>query len=183
MGFTLEPERAAELIQENRHNREVLFPYLNGQDLNSRPDHSAKRWVINFHDWTEERAKGYPECYEQVVRLVKPEREKNNDKSRREIWWRFTRLSPELYKATGNLDRVLVIARVSKIVMPVMVATGQVYSVDLNIFATGDSAMLALLSSAPHYWWAISRASTLKGDLRYTPSDVFETLPLPESDL
>jgi hypothetical protein len=40
--------------------------------------------------------------------------------------------------------------------------------------------MLALLSSAPHYWWAISRASTMKGDLRYTPTDVFETLARPE---
>jgi hypothetical protein len=40
--------------------------------------------------------------------------------------------------------------------------------------------MLALLSSAPHYWWARARASSMKADLRYTPSDVFETLPLPE---
>lgn len=36
-----------------------------------------------------------------------------------------------------------------------------------------------MLSSAPHYWWAISWASTMKGDLRYTPSDVFETLSRP----
>ena len=38
--------------------------------------------------------------------------------------------------------------------------------------------MLALLSSAPHYWWAISKSSTMKVDLNYAPSDVFETLPL-----
>src|SRR5690606_4890594 len=50
----------------------------------------------------------------------------------------------------------------------------------LGIFATDDTAMLALLSSAPHYWWAKSRGSSMKADLRYTPSDVFETFPLPE---
>ena len=50
----------------------------------------------------------------------------------------------------------------------------------LGVFATDDTGMLALLSSSPHYWWAISRASTMKGDLRYTPTDVFETLPLPD---
>ena len=64
--------------------------------------------------------------------------------------------------------------------MPVIVPTGQVFSHMLAVFATDDTGMLALLSSAPHYWWAISRASTMKGDLRYTPSDVFETLARPE---
>ena len=63
--------------------------------------------------------------------------------------------------------------------MPVMVPTGQVFSHTLSYFATDDTGALALLSSAPHYWWAITRASTMKGDLRYTPSDVFETFPLP----
>jgi hypothetical protein len=181
MGFTMEPERAKELMQKDPRNAEVLFPYLNGQDLNSRPDSSASRWVINFHDWPEDRAETYRECYQQVVQLVKPERQKNNDRRRREIWWRFTRPSPELYKAISGLERVVTIARVSKTVLPVMVPTGQIFSIDLNVFATDDTAMLALLSSAPHYWWAISRASTMKGDLRYTPSDVFETFPRPEA--
>ena len=50
----------------------------------------------------------------------------------------------------------------------------------LGVFATDDTGVLALLSSALHYWWAISRASTMKGDLRYTPVDVFETFARPE---
>jgi hypothetical protein len=78
------------------------------------------------------------------------------------------------------MERVIVITLVSKVVMPVMVPTGQVFSHALGVFATDDTAMLALLSSAPHYWWARARASSMKADLRYTPSDVFETLPLPE---
>jgi Eco57I restriction-modification methylase/MmeI, target recognition domain len=180
MGFTVQPERARELINEDPSNADVLFPYLNGQDLNSRADNSASRWIINFQDWSEDRAKTYPDCYEQVVQLVKPERERNNDKRRREIWWRFTRPAPELYKAIEGLQRVVVIARVSKTVMPAIVPTGQVFSIDLNVFATDDTGFLVLLSSAPHYWWAISRASTMKGDLRYTPSDVFETLVRPD---
>jgi hypothetical protein len=78
------------------------------------------------------------------------------------------------------LKRVVVITRVSKTVMPVMVPTGQVMSEQLVVFATDDTGLLALLSSAPHYWWALSWASTLETRVRYTPSDVFETLPLPE---
>ncbi|RKN32455.1 hypothetical protein D7044_14590 [Micromonospora musae] len=71
-------------------------------------------------------------------------------------------------------------AQTSSLAMPAMVSTGQVFSHALVVFATEDLAMLAVLSSAPHYWWAASRASSMKADLRYTPSDVFETFALPE---
>jgi len=54
---------------------------------------------------------------------------------------------------------------------PVRVPTGQVFSHAAAVFATNDMADLALLSSAPHYWWAISHASTMGNVLRYTPSD------------
>jgi len=85
-----------------------------------------------------------------------------------------------LYSTIARLEQVVVITLVSKVVMPVIVPTGQVFSHAVGVFATEDTAMLGLLSSAPHYWWAISRASTMKGDLRYTPTDVFETFARPE---
>jgi len=55
MGFVLEPEEAEALIRKDPRNMDVLFPYLNGEDVNSRPDQSPSRWVINFHDWPLER--------------------------------------------------------------------------------------------------------------------------------
>ncbi|MFG3577805.1 Eco57I restriction-modification methylase domain-containing protein [Micromonospora chersina] len=180
LGFTMAPEEAAALIARDKRNRDVLFPYLNGQDLNSRPDGSASRWVINFHDWGEDKARAYPDCYDQVKRLVKPERDNNNRKVYRDYWWQYAEKRPAMVRAIAELERVVVITRVSKIVMPVMVPTGQVLTLDLGVFATDDPAMLALLSSAPHYWWAINRASTLETRVRYTLSDVFETFVLPE---
>lgn len=180
LGFTMEPEEAEALIAKDSRNADVLFPYLNGQDLNSRSDCSASRWVINFHDWTEDRAKGYPDCYDRVLRLVKPERDTNNRRVYRDYWWQYAEKRPAMVAAISGLDRVVVITLVSRTVMPVMVPTGQVFSHMLGVFATDDTAMLALLSSAPHYWWAVSRASSMKADLRYTPSDVFETFALPE---
>ncbi|MEV0627896.1 Eco57I restriction-modification methylase domain-containing protein [Nonomuraea wenchangensis] len=180
IGFTLEPERARKLIADDERNEEVIFPYLNGQDLNSRPDCSGSRYVINFYDWPEEKAKKYPEPYHQVVAQVKPSRATHGEKRTREAWWRFQRSRPELYQAMGELERVIVITLVSKTVMPVMVPTGPVFAHKLGVFTTGDTAMLAFLSSAPHYWWTVRRSSTMKADINYSPSDVFETLPLPE---
>ena len=107
-GFVLEPERAAELIERNPRNRDVLFPYLNGDDLNSRSDQSPSRWVINFRDWPLDRAsapegyKGpvaadYPDCLEIVERWVKPERtaKKASDVAKYP-WWQFWRQRGEL---------------------------------------------------------------------------------------
>ncbi|TXK43286.1 Eco57I restriction-modification methylase domain-containing protein [Nonomuraea sp. C10] len=180
MGFTMTPEHAQVLIDRDQRNREVLFPYLNGQDVNSQVDFSASRWIIDFRDWLEEKAKHYPDCYDQVVRLVKPERDQNSRRIYREHWWQYAENQMTMRKAIVGLKRVIVIALVSKIVMPVMVPTGQVFSHMLGVFATDDAAMLGLLSSASHYWWVRTRASTLETRIRYTLSDVFETLPLSE---
>ncbi|HTE19724.1 MAG TPA: restriction endonuclease, partial [Armatimonadota bacterium] len=51
MGFVLTPEEAQSLIDKNPNNRDVLSPYLHGEDLNSRVDQSPSRWVINFRNW------------------------------------------------------------------------------------------------------------------------------------
>ncbi|MEN1889256.1 Eco57I restriction-modification methylase domain-containing protein [Streptomyces mirabilis] len=179
LGFTLPESEARSWISADERYAEVLFPYLNGQDINSHPEHGTERWVIDFGVRKLSAAEEYPKAYEQVLREVKPERAKSNDKRRREIWWQFTRPAPEMRTAIGLLERCIVITRVSKVVMPVMVSTGPVFSEATVVFASDDPALLATLSSAPHYWWAIDRASTMKGDLRYTPTDVFETLVRP----
>ncbi|MEC3994883.1 DNA methyltransferase [Actinacidiphila sp. DG2A-62] len=180
-GFILTPEQADDLIQRDPRNKDVLFPYLNGEDLNSRPDCSASRWVINFHDWSEERARSYPDVFAIVERDVKPERLKNNRKVRRERWWQYAERAPKLYQAIKGLDCVLVVARVSKTGMPLLIPTGQVMSEQTVVFATDRTSDLALLSSGIHFEWAISRASTLETRVRYTPSDVYETFPEPAS--
>ncbi|MBE7500352.1 MAG: restriction endonuclease [Verrucomicrobiales bacterium] len=56
MGFVLEEAEADALIQRDDRNRAVLFPYLDGQDLNSRADQSPSRWAICFFDWPLKRA-------------------------------------------------------------------------------------------------------------------------------
>ena len=182
MGFTMAPEEAASLIDRDRRNADVLFPYLNGRDLNDDPQQAASRWVINFSDWSIERAREYPDCFAIVEQLVKPERAKNRDRARRELWWRFTRPTLDLYRAIANQDRVLVIAQTSKTLMPVLVPSGMVYSHATIVFAYEDFGHLGLLSSSAHMWWAVTHGSTLRMDARYIPTDIFETFPQPEHD-
>ena len=52
--------RSRELMRKSDRNAEVLFPYLNADDICSRPDASPSRWVINFIDWPLEEAEAVP---------------------------------------------------------------------------------------------------------------------------
>ena len=61
MGFTFNDEDTKEvatsisemqrLINDNPKNREVIFPYIGGQEVNSSPTHAHHRYVINFKDY------------------------------------------------------------------------------------------------------------------------------------
>ncbi|GIV55419.1 MAG: hypothetical protein KatS3mg040_0187 [Candidatus Kapaibacterium sp.] len=76
IGFVLEPEEAEALLAKDPRNADCLFPYLNGEDLNSHPEQKPSRWVICFHDWPLERAQQYPDLLRIVEERVKPERER-----------------------------------------------------------------------------------------------------------
>ncbi|MEV4937516.1 Eco57I restriction-modification methylase domain-containing protein [Streptomyces zaomyceticus] len=181
IGFVLTMAEAEEMIRKDPNSRAVLFEYVNGQDLNTSPSSAASRMIIDFGGRSLAQAEEYPAALDRLRRLVKPHRDQLGDDKRatREKWWQYEKLAPGLRNAVAPLNRCLVITRVSKVVLPVIVPTGPVFSEATVVFASDDPALLALLSSSLHYWWALDRSSTMKGDLRYTPTDVFETLPRP----
>ncbi|GIU56682.1 DNA methyltransferase [Arthrobacter sp. NicSoilC12] len=183
-GFVIDATEATAMVDNNPLSREVIEPFMNGEDLNSRYDLSASRWVINFRDRTEAEAAEFVEPWAHVLANVRPERIKKDPvKYPRMVseWWKFWRQRQGLYDSIAGLTNVIVIALTSKTVMPVRVDSRQVFSHATGVFATDDFADLALLSSMPHQTWAIKYGSGMRNDPRYTPSDVFETLPRPQS--
>ncbi len=180
-GFIMTQEQAEALIARDPRNADVLQPYVIGQDLNQRPDSSASRWIMNFRDWPLTRAKEYPDALDIVERLVKPERDLNNRAQRRQRWWVYGERAPELSAAIADLEHVLALSLVSNVVMPVRAPSGPVFAHVCGVFALDDFASLAMLSSSAHTLWAVRYASTLETRVRYTPSDVFLTLPRPSA--
>jgi hypothetical protein len=180
LGFAMAEDQAQALIEKDPRYAEVLARYVIGKDLNQRPDCSASRWVINFRDWTQEKAKQYTDAYDIVERLVKPKRATSKRPARRDRWWRYAETAPELYRSIEKLDHVLALSRVGSVVLPVRVSTGPVFSEACVVMALDTFADLAVLSSSVHSMWVIRYTSTLRRDIRYAPSDVFNTLPRPE---
>ncbi len=182
MGFVLEPVEANALISKDARNKEVMFPYLNGDDLNSRPDQSASRWVINFNGRELENAEKYYDCMKIVHSRVKPERDINADRNLRQNWWKFKRPAPELAKSTIGLSKVLVRSSVSNIHSIAFVDTGIICSHATIVFASSSLYFFVLIQSSIHTIWLTLYSSSMRTDTRYTPSDCFETFPFPAAD-
>jgi hypothetical protein len=181
-GFILDdPQQIDTWLEADMKNSEVLFRYLNGEDLNSRADASPSRWVIDFNARSEAEAKTYALPYEHLLHQVRPVRLKNNRKTYRDYWWQFGEKRPAMRKATAGFSEILVLTRVSKTIMPVRIHTGLVPSEATVVFATASFADQAVLSSSMHQMWAVKYGSGMRNDPRYTPSDVFDTFPRPHS--
>jgi len=182
MGFILQPGEARVLLAKDSRNADCLCPYLNGEDLNNHPEQKPSRWVICFHNWTLEQSRQYPDLLRIVEERVKPERERlkgPGDKHSREYWWRFHNYRGELRRAIAPLQRVLIRSRVSELHALAFVPKGYVYGDATVVFAFDDDYHFALLQSSIHEVWLRKQASSLRTDIRYTPTDCFETFPFP----
>ncbi len=142
-----------------------------------------KRWVICFHDWPEEKAKKYTECWRIVEERVKPERATNNRKARREKWWMFGDYASGLQRSISGLSFVQARSQVSKTQLSLMWPTNWIFDQRLIVFSTDCRGFLACLNSSLHYWWALQYGATLRTDATYTPTTCFETFPLPDWDI
>ncbi|MET4739475.1 hypothetical protein ABIF73_003614 [Bradyrhizobium japonicum] len=128
-------------------------------------------------------AADWPELLDIVSRRVRPERSKNSDKSRREIWWRYTRRAPGLYRAIAEQKRVIAnSSKASPHHALTFLKTGSIYSQNLNVFAFQSYSMFSILQSRIHELWARFVGTTMKDDFTYAKEDCFETFPLPLAD-
>ena len=279
------------LLEDNPRNKEAIFPYIGGEEVNTSPTHAHHRYVINFRDYPlrradagELRARGdagpgngatpgadtgqhdaipsiadvepgdgaapkadvgqrdavrrisdiemasgaasgdparhrgelwaeadaerrrelrrqavvpedypgpvaadWPELLGIVEERVKPQRDALPQKNaiNREAtntWWRFLAYRRGLHGATVGLKRVLVVncgatPHAAFAHLPV----GMVYANTLAVLAFDTHAAFSALQSRPHEIWTRFFGSSMKDDLRYTPSDCFETFPFPDN--
>ena len=204
------------LIEENPRNREAIFPYIGGEEVNTSPTHAHHRYVINFRDYPLRRddlrelwatadddqrrewlrrgivpldypdpvAADWPELLDIVEERVKPERRKLGDngdaRRRKEKWWLWGRYTPALFAAVASRRRVLAISRVGQQAAEAFLPAGMVFAESIIVFPFSDYAAFCVLQSRTHERWARFLGSSMKDDLRYTPSDCFETFPFPD---
>lgn len=179
-GFIIPVEEAEELLERTDAGyRRVVRPYLTGDDIADDPAQRPRRWIIDFGQLPLEVAMRYPAALEIVRERVKPYRDVNRRKPRRERWWLLGEQAMGMRKAIAELPRYIAGLAFGKRLLlcwaePWTCPSGKIY-----VSALDDDFSMGVLSSQAHKAWARTRGATLKADLSYTSTTVFETFPWP----
>lgn len=175
------------LVASGPKNRDVIFPYIGGAEINDSPTQSHHRYVINFGERDEnECRRSWPELMAIVEERVRPVRARLTKnaigRKRAEYWWQYGSSAKQLYNATSGLSRVLVVsASASAHYALAFSSTARVHSQKLNVFAVDRHSSFAALQCRIHEEWSRAMGTTrgVADDLTYNSGRVFETFPFP----
>lgn len=180
-GFILSHKDADRLRASDKRNTEVIMPLINGKELNNEPEQQPGRCIINFRDWSMDRAQKYPTPFAIVQETVKPFRAKQNRKRNRDVWWLYAENRPGLNRKLCNLSRCFAVARTTKYLNFSAMPTNIVFSDAVQILTTERWDIFAVVQSTIHEVWARKYSGSLKQDLRYSHTNCFVTFPFPNS--
>jgi hypothetical protein len=193
--FLLEEGEARGFVRDDARNRDVLYPYIIGDDLLGRPDRGPRRWAIDFAPLDLHSASKYVRPFAHLKKLVLPDREaaaseeeKRNqdalaDNPRAKVnrhhrqflerWWQFSWPRGELIHRLSTIGRYVACARVTKRPIFEFVSTRIRPNDALQVFPLDDDYSFGVLQSSIHWQWFVERCSTLTGRYRYTSDTVF----------
>ncbi len=179
IGFTLPMEQARQWIKDDSRYADILFPYINAEDLNTSPTASHSRFVINFGERSEDEAASYPLAYQRVKELVKPQRDRLTRQIHETCWWRHWDKRTELYAEAARFNEVLVVPLVTKHLSFAFLPFGWIYSKELGVLPTDRRDLFAIYQSTFHELWVRRNSSTLETRLAYSFSDALRTYAVP----
>ncbi|MHB1241971.1 MAG: DNA methyltransferase [Gaiellaceae bacterium] len=179
-GFLLTAAEAEVLLtQSDSDYRAVVRPYLTSEDLGQRPGHAPSRYAIDFGFLTLEQAQKYPAALQIVRERVKPFRDSNRDEGFRTRWWQFGRPRRAMRTALIPLSRYVAGTRHGTRLHFCWCDPSILASDATNVFAFEGDYEIGILLSKMHGEWARAQSSTIRMDIRYTPTSAFETFPWP----
>lgn len=178
--YLTEEEARAILRRHEAPYADVVKPYLVGDDITDDPAQAPRRWIVDFGFLPLEDAERYPAAMAIVRERVKPERDANRDRGFREQWWRFGRPRGEMRETLAPLARFIAGNAQGKRFLFAWQPPDVLPSNLTNVFAFDDEYAMGVLTSVAHQTWAHSEGSTLRVDLRYTPTTCFEPFPWPQ---
>ncbi|MEO5728879.1 MAG: DNA methyltransferase, partial [Byssovorax sp.] len=200
-GFLLTEEEARVMCTASRKNAEVIFPYLTGEELLTRPGGQPARWVIDFNPRDQLEAREYDLPFQRIKKLVLHDREdaaeregKRNDaiasggkRGNRHhdnflrYWWLLSYARGDLIRKLATLKRYIACSRVTKRPIFEFVSTAIRPSDVIMVFPLEDDYSFGILQSSLHWAWFTARCSTLTARFRYTSDTVFDSFPWPQA--
>jgi hypothetical protein len=180
--FEITAELAARMLAspnpDGRSNREVLRPWVNGDDLTGRP---RGLWIVDFGvERSEEDAALYEAPFEYVRQHVRPTRTASGIGN--DSWWIHWRARGDLRAALRGHERQIGTPRVAKHRVFVWLPVDTLVDSAAVSIARDDGYTFGVLHSRVHELWARGTGTQLReveSGFRYTPTTCFETFPFP----
>ncbi len=183
-GFILSANEAAILATELPPDlcSRLLRTYRNGRDLTEMPRNVFAIDTFDFDEATL-RVKA-PAVWQWLHDRVKPERDQNPRRGRRENWWRYGEDHPRLRRAIKDLPRYIATVMTSKHRTFQFVDASILPDQKIVVIGLENAFDLGVLSSRVHTAWALAAGSWLGAgnDPVYVKSRCFETFPFPDED-
>lgn len=180
-GFSVSREEAAFLEGDDFEEKSsIIKPYRNGKDISQK---SRGLYIIDVCGMTEnELMSGHPKVFQWIKDRVKPKRDQDKNKKRKELWWVFADPAKSLRNHISGLSRYIVTLETSKHRFFDFI-DGDVLPDHMLVSIGSDRAFhLGVLSSRLHVAWALSTGSRqgIGNDPRYIHSRSLETFPFPD---
>lgn len=179
-GFLVTHDEAARICVDDPHNHEVIFPALNGNDVNGDPEQKPSRSIINFQDWDIDKAREYKLPFSIVEEKVKPFRATQNRERNRDVWWIYAEHRPGMTRNLRTIKHCFVTSWHTKFLNFTSYPVDIVFTNAVYVFTTDRWDLYSVVQSSLHEVWARKYSGALETRLRYSPSDCFDTYPFPE---
>ena len=182
-GFLLPHEEAEKLIEADPRNQEVIFPAINGQEINNEPNQYPG---TSYHQFLRAGPNDRSAAYQLPFSIVSKRLGQLGSAQtkiagcNRDAGGGTTEHSQQCYSTIRPLRHCFVAARTTKHLNFSAVPTNYVFTDALYIFTTDRWDLYAVVQSTLHEVWARKYSGALKQDLRYSPSNCFETFSFPE---
>jgi len=176
-GFLLRYETARNIGFDNRTN-EIIKSYITGDDITGK---SRQSFVIDFYGLSREEAEAiHPKAYQRVLEQVKPFRDQNSMKRRREFWWIFGAPASRMRESIGGLSRYIATSEVAKHRVFIFVDSKSLADGSCFAFGFSDAYFLGVISSIIHVTWVLATGGTLENRPRYNNTVCFDPFPFPD---
>jgi len=179
-GFLLSSAEADSLKNIDEKYSRVIFPVLNGQEINNTPDQHPDRQVICFQGLNEDQAREYSGPFSIVEQKVFPDRLAQKNAGAKKWWWLYYRYNELCYQKLSQLQRCFVVTRVTKHLNFSAAPTSYIFTDRLCIFTTDRWDLFAAVQNSFHDVWSRKYSGALETRLNYSPSECFVTFPFPE---
>ena len=180
-GFLLSLPEAIELgYNKDARLGNLIRPYSNGMDIARI---HKNRYVIDIDDRNIDTVvDNFPRIYDVLLTRVKPERDTNNEKWRRENWYRFGRTYEELRAAINGISKHIVTVRTSRYRYFVFKETPHIPESGLVAVGLSEANNLAVLSSHIHRSFTLASCGWLGvgNDPTYNHTNCFNPFPFPD---